>query len=68
MGNRHLRKLLVVGAHAGLYSMKSGKTRTALADWARSLLANKIARIAWAVMARSTAYEPGTKGVAAPAA
>ncbi|EIM30169.1 transposase [Microvirga lotononidis] len=78
MGNRHLRKLLVVGAHAALYSMKSGKTRTALADWARSLLAkkpfkvvavalaNKIARIAWAVMARSTAYEPGSTGVAAP--
>jgi exodeoxyribonuclease V alpha subunit len=41
MGNRHLRKLLVLGAHAALYSMKSGKTRTALADWARSLLAKK---------------------------
>jgi transposase len=48
MGNRHLRKLLVVGAHAALYSMKSGKTRTALA--------------------RSTAYEPGSKGVAVSAA
>jgi len=80
MGNRHLRKLLVVGAHAALYSMKSGKTRTDLADWARSLLAkkpfkvvavalaNKIARIAWAVMARNTAYEPGNKGAAAPTA
>ncbi len=80
MGNRHLRKLLVVGAHAALYSMKSGKTRTALADWARSLLAkkpfkvvavalaNKMARIAWAVMAKSTAYEPGSTGAAAPAA
>lgn len=80
MGNRHLRKLLVVGAHAALYSMKSGKTRTALADWARSLLAkkpfkvvavalaNKMARIAWAVMARSTAYEPISTGAAAPAA
>ena len=80
MGNRHLRKLLVVGAHAALYSMKSGKTRTALADWARSLLAkkpfkvvavalaNKMARIAWAVMARSTAYQPGSTGAAAPAA
>src|SRR3954469_5771741 len=74
MGNRHLRKLLVVGAHAALYSMKSGKTRTVLADWARSLLAkkpfkvvavalaNKMARIAWAVMARSTAYAPGRHG------
>jgi transposase len=77
---RHLRKLLVVGAHAALYSMKSGKTRMALADWTRSrlakkpfkvvagALANKMARIAWAVMARSTAYEPGTKGVAVSAA
>ena len=63
-----------------LYSMKSGKTKTALADWARSLLAkkpfkvvavalaNKIAQIAWVVMARSTAYEPGNKGAAVPAA
>ena len=60
--------------------MKSGKTKTALADWARGLLAkkpvkvvavalaNKMARIAWAVMARSTTYEPGSKGVAASAA
>lgn len=80
MGNRHLRKLPVIGAHAALYSMKSGKTRTALADWARSLLAkkpfkvvavalaNKMARIAWAVMARSTAYEPGSTGAAVSAA
>jgi len=79
MGNRQLRKLLVVGAHAALYSMKNGKTRTALADWARSLLAskpfklvavalaNKIARIAWAVMAKGTAYEPRTATVAASA-
>jgi transposase len=62
------------------YSMKSGKTRTAMADWARSLLAkkpfkvvavalaNKMARIAWAVMARSTTYAPGSKGVAASTA
>jgi transposase len=80
MGNRHLRKRLVVGAHAALYSMKSGKTRTALADWARSLLAkkpfkvvavalaNKMARIAWAVMARSPAYEPRSTGAAVLAA
>ena len=27
MGNRHLRKLLVVGAHAALYRMKSGRPR-----------------------------------------
>ncbi|MDF2689468.1 MAG: transposase [Microvirga sp.] len=54
-------------AHAALYSMKSGKTRTAIVDWARPLLtkeafkvvavalANKMARITWAVMAKSTA-------------
>ncbi|EIM28631.1 transposase [Microvirga lotononidis] len=80
MGNRHLRKLLVVGAHAALYSMKFGKTRTTMADWARILLAkkpfkvvavalaNKMARIAWAVMVRSTAYEPGSHGAVASAA
>ncbi len=70
MGNRHLRKLLVVGAHAALYSIKSGKTNTPLAIWARSLLAkkpfklvavalaNKMARIAWVVMAQETTYNP----------
>ncbi len=70
MGNRHLRKLLVVGAHAALYSMKNGKTRSPLAEWARSLLskkpfklvavalANKLARIAWALMARDRNYQP----------
>ena len=31
-------------------------------------LANKMARIAWAVMARSMAYAPGSKAVAASAA
>jgi len=69
MGNRDLRRLLVVGAHAALYRMKSGKTRSALADWARNLLsrkpfklaavalANKLARIAWAIMARGAVYK-----------
>jgi transposase len=27
MGNRHLRKLLVVGAHAALYSMKKARPK-----------------------------------------
>jgi transposase len=70
MGNRDLRRLLVVGAHAALYRMKSGKTQSALADWARKLLdkkpfklvavalANKMARIAWAIMAKSRSYDP----------
>jgi len=70
MGNRRLRKLLVVGAHAALYRMKSGKIQSPLADWARALLAkksfklvavalaNKIARIAWAIMARNIQFQP----------
>lgn len=33
MGNRHLRKLLVVGAHAALYRMRKGTTDTPLANW-----------------------------------
>jgi len=80
MGNRRLRKLLVIGAHAALYSIKSGKTNTPLADWARSLLANKpfklvavalankMARIAWAVMTRKTIYQPAFGGAASQAA
>ena len=51
--------------------MKSGKTQSRLADWARVLLAkkpfklvavalaNKMARIAWAIMASGTSYNPG---------
>jgi len=74
MGNRRLRKLLVIGAHAALYSIKSGKTDTPLAIWARSLLekkpfklvavalANKMARIAWAIMTQNTIYQPIPKG------
>lgn len=70
MGNRDLRRLLVVGAHAALYRIKSGKTQSPLADWARGLLAkkpfklvavalaNKMARIAWAIMAGDDCYNP----------
>jgi len=70
MGNRDLRRLLVVGAHAALYRIKSGKTQSPLADWARRLLAkkpfklvavalaNKMARIAWAIMAKEDCYNP----------
>ncbi len=70
MGNRDLRRLLVVGAHAALYRMKSGKTKGPLADWARGLLAkkpfklvavalaNKMARTAWAIMAGDDCYNP----------
>jgi transposase len=80
IGNRHLRKLLVVVAHAALYSMKAGRTRTAMADWARSLLAkkpfkvaavtlaNKMAWIAWSVVAKSRIYESIHAATAAQAA
>ena len=70
MGNRDLRRLLVVGAHAALYRIKLGKTKSLLADWARNLLtkkpfklvavalANKMARTAWAIMAGDDCYNP----------
>ena len=70
MGNRDLRRLLVVGAHAALYRIKLGKTKSLLADWARNLLtkkpfklvavalANKMARTAWAIMAGGDCYNP----------
>ena len=70
MGNRDLRRLLVVGANAALYRIKSGKTQSPLADWARNLLAkkpfklvavalaNKMARTAWAIMAGDDCYNP----------
>lgn len=77
MGNRDLRRLLVVGAHAALYRMKSGKTQSALAEWARKLLAkkpfklvavalaNKMARIAWAIMAKGQSYDPAHRPTSA---
>ena len=57
--------------------MKSGKTQSALAEWARKLLAkkpfklvavalaNKMARIAWAVMARGGHYDPAHRPTSA---
>jgi transposase len=66
MGNRYLRKLLVVGAHAVLYNRKGHDD--ALRTWACKLmetkpfklvavaLANKLARIAFAVMRDQTPY------------
>ncbi|NLS08388.1 IS110 family transposase [Rhizobium sp. P32RR-XVIII] len=70
MGNRHLRTLLVVGAHAALYRMRKASSDTPLANWARGLLskkpfklvavalANKIARIAWVIRARNIDFQP----------
>ena len=68
MGNRYLRKLLVVGAHAVLYHRKPHAD--ALRMWAKKLmekkpfklvavaLANKIARIAFAILRARTIYNP----------
>ena len=66
MGNRYLRKLLVVGAHAVLYHRKAHSD--ALRLWACKLmqtkpfklvavaLANKLARIAFALMRSQSTY------------
>jgi transposase len=67
-GDRYLRRLLVVGATAVMRHSKDKATR--LADWIRELLAkkpfrlvsvvlaNKLARIAWAVLTRGDTYRP----------
>ena len=67
-GNRYLRRLFVLGATSLLKSL-ANKT-TPLALWMQGLLArrskravtvalaNKLARIAWAVMVRDEAYRP----------
>lgn len=66
MGNRYLRKLLVVGAHALLYHRKTHTD--ALRTWADRLMetkpfrlvavaiANKLARIVFAIMRDKTRY------------
>ena len=66
MGNRYLRKLLVVGAHAVLFHRKPHTD--ALRSWAKKLidkkpfklvavaLANKMARIAFAILRGKTSY------------
>ncbi len=67
MGNGYLRKLLVVGATSVTRRAPTSKTRTGI--WIRSLLerkparlvtvaiANKTARIAWALLAREENYK-----------
>jgi transposase len=74
-GDGYLRRLLVLGATSLMRSLQ-GKT-TALALWVAGLLArrpkkvvivalaNKLARIAWAVMAKGEAYRPRTLGAKA---
>jgi transposase len=68
MGDRYLRKLLVVGATSVVRRARTADT--AAANWVRSLLerkparlvtvamANKTARIVWAVLARGETYRP----------
>jgi transposase len=68
MGDRYLRKLLVVGATSVVRRARTADT--AAANWVRSLLerkparlvtvamANKNARIVWAVLARGETYRP----------
>jgi transposase len=68
-GDRHIRVLLVLGATSVLRRVRSGQP-TPLYDWVKKLLdrkpprlatvalANKMARIAWAVMARKMNYQP----------
>jgi transposase len=69
MGNRYLRKLLVVGAHAVLYYRK--QHHDALRTWADKLMqtksfklvavaiANKLARIVFALLRGKTIYATG---------
>ena len=68
MGDRYLRKLLVLGATARLRAVQ--REQSPLAQWTRALLArrparlvtlalaNKTARILWALMARGETYRP----------
>ena len=68
-GNRHLRVLLVLGATSVLRRVRAGQS-TPLYGWVKKLrnqkpprlatvaLANKMARIAWAVMAKKMNYRP----------
>ena len=75
-GNREIRTLLVLGATSMVY--RAGRWSSAAGAWVRGLLerrpvrhvtvalANKMARIAWAVTARNEVYR--AKGGVAPAA
>lgn len=74
-GDKHLRRLLVQCAR--VYMMRLAHQRGALAEWVRTLLArrhsnvvacalaNKLARIAWAIAVKHTRYEAGPDGLAA---
>lgn len=72
-GDAYLRKLLVLGATAVI---RYSKTKPGLADWINALLArrparvvtvavaNKLARIAWAVMSRGERFNQSLSAVA----
>ncbi|MBU0901781.1 IS110 family transposase [Pseudomonas sp. MIL19] len=74
-GDKNLRRLLVQCAR--VYLLRLEHQRGALADWVRSLLcrrhsnvvacalANKLARIAWAIATQHSSYETGPDGYAA---
>ena len=82
MGNRDVRRHLFLGAVAVLWRLRAAKGPIAspLARWAKALLdkkpfrlvamalANKLARIAWALMARGGEYDPAHKPVSPLAA
>ncbi len=67
-GNKHIRRLLVLGARSII--MRIDKRDDALGPWVRELLlrrhsnvvacalANKLARIAWAILAKGGCYDP----------
>jgi transposase len=70
-GDPYLRTLLTHGSRAVLWAAKHDKNPDALRRWALALekrrghnraaiaLANKLARIAWAVWSHNTVYQPG---------
>lgn len=72
-GDKHLRQLLVQCAR--VYLLRLEHQKGALADWVRALLirrhsnvvacalANKLARIAWALAAHHTQYETGSSAL-----
>ena len=67
-GNAYLRTLLIHGARAALKPLAASET--ALGEWLRNLLArthrntvivalaNKLARIAWALLRRDVSFSP----------
>ena len=77
-GNREIRKLLVLGATSMVH--RASQWNSAAGAWTRGVLArrpvrlvtvalaNKMARIAWAVMTRKAVYQAKGRSVAAPQA